>query len=126
MPIIGIGTDIVEIKRFEQLLARRGEQFKKRIFTNAEIQLGEWRNNLSTFFAGRWAAKEACAKALGSGIGGDCSFTDIEILNDNNGRPKLQLSGAGKKTLSRIGGKYIHISISHERSYAVATVIISK
>ena len=124
MSIIGIGTDIVEMVRLEEAFARYGDHFKKRILTDAELELAVVRNHAVSFYAGRWAAKEACAKALGCGIGQHCSFTDIEILNDDSGRPEIVLYGSGKATFERLGGKKILLSISHERRYAVATVVI--
>ena len=124
MSILGIGTDIVEMVRLEEAFARHGDHFKKRILTDAEQQLAADRNQAVSFYAGRWAAKEACAKALGCGIGQNCSFTDIEVLNNVSGKPEIILHGNGKATFEKIGGKKILLSISHERHYAVATVII--
>lgn len=124
--IIGLGTDIVEVERIAEVVANHGDNFSRRLFTSAELELAAVRNYDPAFFAGRWAAKEACAKALGCGIGAQCSFTDIEILNDRAGSPKLTLSGAALATLEKLGGRSIHISISHERHYATATVIISR
>ena len=95
------------------------------LLTEKEIVLAVKKGNPVTFYAGRWAAKEACAKALGCGIGARCNFTDIEILNDVSGKPQITLTGAGKAALEELGGKRIMLSISHERHYAVATVIIS-
>jgi len=124
MDIIGIGTDIVEVGRIAAVLARH-ESFNSLLLTAKEIVLAVKKGNPVTFYAGRWAAKEACAKALGCGIGAHCNFTDIEILNDVSGKPQITLTGAGKAALEELGGKRIMLSISHERHYAVATVIIS-
>ena len=124
MSIIGLGTDIVEIERIADVLSKHGETFRKRLLTEAENALADKRDAV-TFCAGRWAAKEACAKALGSGIGEQCSFNDIEILNTPSGQPVITLKGAGLARFEKLGGKTIHLSISHERHYAVATVIIS-
>lgn len=126
MSILGIGTDIVEMARLEEAFARHGDRFKQRLLTDAELLLAAERNHTVSFYAGRWAAKEACAKALGCGIGKSCSFTDIEILNDENGRPQLQLNGTSRQTFEQLGGKNILLSISHEHRYAVATVVIEK
>ena len=124
MSILGIGTDIVEVERIADVIARHGGSFGKRLFTPAELELAASRGNPVSFYAGRWAAKEACSKALGCGIGSQCSFTDIEILNDGSGRPQLTLSGAALETFKQLGASAIHISISHEHHYATATVII--
>lgn len=125
MDIIGIGTDIVEVERIAAVLARHAESFNSRLLTEKELALAAKKGNPATFYAGRWAAKEACAKALGCGIGASCNFTDIEILNDVSGKPQITLTGSGKSAFEHLGGKKIMLSISHERHYAVATVIIS-
>ena len=124
MSIIGLGTDIVEMQRIADVLSERGETFKKRLLTEAENNLASKRDEV-IFCAGRWAAKEACSKALGCGIGKQCSFTDIEILNALSGQPEITLKGAALARFEQLGGKTICLSISHERHYAVATVIIS-
>jgi holo-[acyl-carrier protein] synthase len=124
MQIIGLGTDIVEIARVKAVMARFDLRFRERVYTAGELALGEVKSNAMSYFSGRWAAKEAAAKALGCGIGENCSFTDIEILNDENGRPQLTLSGAAAKLAEKLGATSIKLSISHETSYAVATVII--
>ena len=122
---MNIGTDIVEISRIAEALERHGEQFKKRLLTEAEIALASTRKDAVTFYAGRWAAKEAVAKALGCGIGEHCSFTDIEILNDPAGAPQVNLYNAALETLKKSGNSKIMCSISHERSYAVAMAVIT-
>jgi len=125
MRIIGIGTDIIEIERLAAVFNRFEDAFRTRVYTGTELTLAHERNNDICFFAGRWAAKEAASKALGCGIGARCAFTDIEITNDGEGRPQLLFRGAAAQTFAAIGGKHIALSISHERRYAVATVIIT-
>ena len=125
MAVVGIGTDIVEIERLNTVFQRHGEQFQNRILTEKELELAAARHHALEFYAGRWAAKEACAKALGCGIGAKCRFTDIEILNDDSGTPQISLKGEALETLTQKGGCDIHLSISHERCYAVAMVVIS-
>ena len=122
---MNIGTDIVETARIADALERHGEQFKKRLLTEAEIALASARKDAVTFYAGRWAAKEAIAKALGCGIGEHCSFTDIEIINDPAGAPQVNLYNAALETLKKSGNSKIMCSISHERSYAVAMAVIT-
>ena len=119
--IIGIGIDIIEINRIDDSVQRFGKAFLDRIYSAKEQQERSER----TYFAGRWAAKEAMAKALGCGIGANCAFTDIEVVNNALGAPEIVLSGAALATFTRLGGKKINISISHEKHYAVATVIIT-
>ena len=119
--IVGLGTDIVEIDRIEQVLQRYGADFLNRVYTPEEQREG---NGRISYLAGRWAAKESAAKALGCGIGTDCSFTDIEVLNDELGRPVMACRAAA---VEKIGGDlHWHVSISHEGAYAVATAIVEK
>ena len=120
--IIGMGTDIVELARVEAAIARNGEAFLRRVYTEKELaEAGGRRERLG----GRWAAKEAAAKALGCGIGAMCSFTDIEISDAPSGAPMLSCDAPAAKLLAE---KYRelrwHVSISHEHAYAVATVIV--
>ena len=122
MMIIGIGTDIVEIARIKAAIERNGEDFLRRVYTAAELdEAGERIERLS----GRWAAKEAAAKALGCGIGGGCAFTDVEISDAPSGAPTLRCQApAALRLKERCRNLRWHVSISHERAYAVATVII--
>lgn len=122
--IAGVGTDIVEIQRVAASLQRFGSAFRNRVFTPAELEEARLRNEAPSFYAGRWAAKEAAAKALGSGIGAQCAFTEIEILSGEHGAPQLTFSGRAAETAARLGAKRLHISISHERAYAVAFVVL--
>ena len=93
MKIYGIGTDIVNIKRVEKSLKKNGDNFKKRIFSKKEIIYCERKKNPISFYAKRYAAKEALSKALGTGIRKGINFKDIEILNDNLGKPSISLKG---------------------------------
>jgi holo-[acyl-carrier protein] synthase len=122
--IKGIGTDIVEVKRISKILLKHGESFLVRVFTKNELKMGKSRKNSAAFFAGRWAAKEAFSKALGTGIGEKCYWTDIEISNDTQGNPVCRISGNAKKTAKQMEISKIHVSISHEREYACSTVIL--
>ena len=108
--IAGLGTDIVEIGRIVRMLDKFGDAFRERICTPAEL-------------AGRWAVKEAAAKALGCGIGEHCSFTDVELGNGPAGAPFLKLSGKAAEYAARRGGGLFHVSLSHEATYATAVVI---
>ena len=122
--ILGIGTDIVEIQRVAASLQRFGNTFRKRVFTPAEREEARLRNEAAGFYAGRWAAKEAAAKALGCGIGEQCAFTEIEVLSGEHGAPQLTFHGRAAETAARLGAKRFHVSISHERAYAVAFVTL--
>ena len=118
--IIGTGTDIVEIARLDKSLA----SVKTHCFTTAEIAYCDKYRDALSHYAGRWAAKEAFAKALGCGFGASCAWLDLEIVNNDSGKPEMRLSGKALQTFERSGGKTIHLSISHEKNYATAFVII--
>jgi holo-[acyl-carrier protein] synthase len=108
--IIGIGTDIVDIRRIEKLIADSGEKFISKIFNDEE------RGEGAAHYAKRFAAKEAIAKALGTGIG-KVSFKDIVITNDENGAPKAEVRNQGS-------GVRVHISLSDEYPYALAYSVV--
>ena len=128
MKIFGIGTDIVNIKRMENSLRKNGLSFKNRIFSKKEISYCEGKKNSSAFFAKRFAAKEAFSKALGTGIRKGINFKNIEILNDHLGKPSIILKGSTENFLRKKlkTKKYsIHLSLSDDKPWAQATVIIS-
>ena len=116
-----MGTDIVELARLEAAMNRGGDAFLQRVYTAAELEEG--RSRLE-YLGGRWAAKEAAAKALGCGIGSGCSFTDIEVTNSPSGAPVLTCEAPAAAALETQRRLHWHVSISHERAYAVATVIV--
>ena len=119
--VIGLGNDITECARIHQLLEKHGPLFLDHFLTAREKE--ESAGRLS-YYAGRWAAKEAIAKALGCGIGEHCALKDLEILNNPQGKPEVTLSGAAKATADRLKAARVHISISHEKQYAVATALL--
>ena len=125
--IIGNGIDIIEIIRLQHSIEKYQGHFLDHIFTKEEQAVAENKGELRyAFFAGRWAAKEAVAKALGTGFGSACSWTDINISNDELGRPFLTLSGVTAETAKKLGIDAWHLSISHDREYACASVIAEK
>lgn len=120
--IIGTGNDICDIHRIEALL---NDKFIARIFTAAEQATCNAREERAAAYAKRFAAKEACAKALGCGIGRDALFTEIEITNDERGAPLITLHGAALARLTSLTPKAkIFLALSDERDYAIAHVII--
>jgi holo-[acyl-carrier protein] synthase len=120
--IIGIGTDIIEISRIQKALDR-SSSFINKIFTKSEIEYLDSRNMRAEFVAGKFAAKEAVAKAIGTGfIGFD--FRDIEIDKTTLGKPIVILRGNAKKMDQKWGRYKIHLSISHSKENAVAYAII--
>jgi holo-[acyl-carrier protein] synthase len=124
MAIVGLGTDIAEIERVEKALARSGEPFAKRILTEAEWSRFSEIKQQGRFLAKRFAAKEAASKALGTGIAAGVTFQDFEVTNDEFGKPLLSLSGQAQNIAQQQQVASIHLSISDERHYAVATVIL--
>ena len=128
MKIFGIGTDIVNIKRIDYSLKKLGPKFKNRIFSKKEISYCDKKRNSSSFYAKRFAAKEAFSKALGTGIRKGVNLKDIEISNNLDGKPSISLKGnlalyLKKKIRNK---KYdILLSLSDDKPWAQATVIIS-
>lgn len=123
MPIIGLGTDIAEIERVEKALSRSGDAFAERILSHSEFIKYQSLKQKGRFLAKRFAAKEAASKALGTGIAHGVTFHDFTVSNDDNGKPILTLSGKALELSQKSHVANIHITISDERHYAVATVI---
>ena len=121
--IIGIGTDIIELSRLSRILNNHYHSFVRRIYTEHEVKAAEKLADSLFYFGGRWAAKEAIAKALGVGFGRRCGWKDINIENDHTGKPVVFLHGKGAETSKLLGVTRIHVSISHERSMACATAV---
>lgn len=124
--IYGIGTDIVEVVRIEESLSRFGDVFARRILNNAEWQEYEASRVKARFLAKRFAAKEAFAKALGTGIRGAASFENIGIGHDDLGKPEFQLAPALQQWLVEKGVGHLHLSISDEKALAAAFVVLEK
>jgi len=125
MAIFGIGTDLVEISRIAASLAR-SEALVSRVLTDSERTDYAAAAQPAAFLAKRFAAKEACAKAFGTGIGADLSFQDFEITHDANGRPYLRWLPKAKALAVRLGVGAAHLSISDERDYATAYVVLER
>lgn len=122
---ISCGVDIVEIDRMRNSLQNGGDAFRNRVFTDREIEYCESKNSVKyESYAARFAAKEAVSKAFGTGIGKHISWKDIEVLNDEYGKPYIVLSDKAKELFSSINALGISISLSHCRSHAIAYVII--
>lgn len=118
--IIGIGTDIIECLRIAQMIERHGELFITRVYTPHEIQYCQSRKLATQHFAGRWAAKEAILKALGTGWRRGISWRDVEVRNEPGGRPTVALRGGARDVVEQLGITQMLISISHCRSHATA------
>lgn len=123
MMIFGIGTDIVECLRIRRMIEKHGEVFLRRVYTEAEIGYCQGRARATEHFAGRWAAKEAIFKCLGTGWRKGMCWTDLEIRHDALGKPQVMAAGGVKEQLRRLRIADILVSISHCRSYATALAI---
>jgi holo-[acyl-carrier protein] synthase len=127
--IIGVGTDIVDVTRIERVLARHGERFIGRIFTATERALAERRANRVETYAKRFAAKEACAKALGTGFRKGVFFRDMGVVNLPSGKPTMRLTGGALARLAAITppgcDSQIDLALTDEGPLAQAFVIIS-
>ena len=121
--IKSIGTDIVEIGRIRDMLDRHGSLFRERCFTSAEIAFASRHKDPAIRFAGRWAAKEAVAKVLGTGFVKGITFHDIEVLPRHTGQPEVHLCGEAAEYAAEQKIKSVLISISHAQLYATATAI---
>lgn len=116
----GLGNDIIEIARIEASIQKHGKYFLERVFTDKERAYCDGKKNSASSYAGRFAAKEAIAKALGSGIGEKLSWLDMEILSSPSGKPLLYFSDQAKTTFQN---PQVHISISHCKTFATAIAI---
>jgi len=122
--IIGLGTDIVEVERINDLLAKYGQRFLDRIFTAVEQEVCLGAANRGQRLAARFAAKESIMKALGTGWAQGVRFKDIEIPSSEKQRPQVQLRGAAAERARKLGGTSWHLSLTHIDRLAVAFVIL--
>jgi holo-[acyl-carrier protein] synthase len=122
--IIGIGTDIARMARFEAAMARHGERFAERLLGEDERQRLAERGRPAAYLAKRFAAKEAFVKALGLGLRHGMRWTEIEVINDALGRPSLVLGGRARELADAAGVKAIHLSLSDEAELALAMVVL--
>jgi holo-[acyl-carrier protein] synthase len=122
--IYGVGTDVVEISRIEQALARWGERFAERILCAPELNRFRSHRQPVSYLAKRFAAKEAFTKALGTGIKAPANWHGLWVTNQPSGKPQLEFSKRLSTLLSQRGITRTHVSLSDERGVAVATVIL--
>ena len=121
--IVGLGVDITEVDRLKAAIGRRGDAFLRRVFTSAEREYCERFKNKFERYAGRFAAKEAAMKALGTGWRSGVRWQDLEIVRERSGRPTMALYGEAGKIAKRLGVKRIALSITHTETQALAQVI---
>jgi holo-[acyl-carrier protein] synthase len=122
--IVGIGVDIAETERFEKIFARFGGRIARRILTESELIEFERRNKPASYLATRFAAKEAAAKALGTGFGCGVGYKSIEVNNDNNGKPFLRFLKTAARLAHQKQVENVFVSLSDEKHYVVAMVIL--
>jgi holo-[acyl-carrier protein] synthase len=123
MATIGIGTDITECLRIARMIERHGELFINRVYTPEEVRYCQNRKQSTQHFTGRWAAKEAILKALGTGWRRGISWLDMEIRNDASGRPLVAVGGGVKEVVQELGVTRLLVSISHCHTHATAIAI---
>jgi holo-[acyl-carrier protein] synthase len=122
--IVGIGVDIAETARMEKLIAKYGQRFARRILTADELLEFDRRKHSSSYLATRFAAKEAVAKALGTGIGKQLGFHSVQIDNDSQGKPLLRFLGSAVDLIAGLDINNAMISLSDEKHYVVAMVVL--
>ncbi|MCR5183795.1 MAG: holo-ACP synthase [Opitutales bacterium] len=124
---LAVGFDLESVERVRIAIERSGEAFLERVFDPGEIEECRSRGNACwQSFAARWAAKEAFAKAAGTGIGAEISFRDFIVESDGNGCPHAKLSAAGTRQMERLGASRVLLSLSHSHGFAGAFVVLAR
>ena len=123
MEIVAHGIDLVDCPRIEAMIERHGERFIQRVFTQAEQAYAEANKNEIEKLAGRFAAKEAVLKLMGTGWRGKIAWTDVEIINNSTGQPEVVLRGEVEKIARKLGIKHISVSITHTANFAIASAV---
>jgi len=122
--VIGIGNDLVSVARVRELMKDWDQRFLEKVFTDLEIAYCQAKPEPALHFASRFAAKESVLKALGTGFSEGIRMKDVEITSDKLGKPLVQLHGKAKEIANKKQAKHIHLSLSDEKEYAMATVVI--
>ena len=126
--ILGIGTDLANIERIAGTLERFGDRFRNRVFTEIEQKKAERRKDVAGTYAKRWAAKEACSKALGTGLAMGISWKDMSVTNMRSGQPQMQVTGWAKERLQEMTPNgyeaIIHVTLTDDHPWAQAFVVI--
>lgn len=126
MKIVGIGLDLVKITRIRSLMERWQDRFLQRLYTEEERRYCLKRASPYASLAGRFAAKEAVLKALGTGWADGIRWVDIQVLNDKNGKPVATVTGRAETLLHEAGVTGIHVSLSHDADYAIAEAVLTR
>ena len=124
MSIFGIGSDIVKIKRIEKLIERYDQRFLKRVFTPAETAYAFAKARPAIHLAARFAAKEALVKALGSGLRQGLNWPDIEVINNDLGKPQFQLHNSAQQIFDQLNNPSAWLTLTHEQEFALAFVVL--
>lgn len=121
---VGVGIDLVEVERIHSLLEKNGDRFKHRVFTEGEIQYCDSCAESAMHYAARFAAKEAVAKALGTGFAEGVGWADIEVLRGGNGAPTVVLHGGAARVAAQAGVTRVLLSLTHTRTTAGASALL--
>jgi len=124
--IYGIGVDLVTIARLQKLISRFDNKIARKLLTADEYMFYETRQSKATFLASRFAAKEAFAKALGTGFRNGLSLRHIEITADNLGKPVVKLHAVAQQLIDKLGISHYHVSISHEKEHVIAIIVLER
>jgi len=122
--IVGTGIDIAEVPRIEASIARFGDRFLRRVFTESEIRYCQSKANRVERYAARFAAKEAAMKAIGTGWNHGVAWRDVEVCRQPGGRPTIAFHGKAAEFAAKLGAVHIALSLSHTKEYAIAQVIL--
>jgi holo-[acyl-carrier protein] synthase len=122
--IVGMGTDLAEVDRIQRSFVRYGDRFLSRVYTPREIAYSMRKHNYAERLAGRFAAKEAGMKAVGTGWRRGVGWQDFEVVNEPGGRPTLHLSGVAAQVARELGSRRVSLSITHTATLAMAVVIL--
>ena len=123
MQIIAHGIDLVDFPRIKEMVERHGERFLSRIFTASERAYADSTKNGTEKLAGRFAAKEAILKLMGTGWRGKIAWTDIEVINNAAGQPEVTVTGEVERITKRLGIRHISLSITHTANFAIASAV---
>ena len=122
--ILGTGLDLVEVMRIAEIIQKHGDRFLNRVFTEAEISYSLPKAARYQHLAGRFAAKEAVFKALGTGWARGVGWKAVEVVSTGKTRPEIRLTGGARKRLREMGGERVHLSITHTEGMAAASAIV--
>lgn len=124
--IYGIGIDLVENDRIEKIIQKWGDKFLLRVFSDTEITYCKRHAQAAIHYGARFAVKESFLKAIGTGLGRGVKLLEIEVINEESGKPGIRLSGGAQEYVTRAGIAKIHLSITHTKNYASAMVLLEK